>query len=128
METHNDPRLALPLLVRDRLFSIRVAQKRKDGSIHAGAWLDHMGDKTLFCFLIEIIERFSTCSLVLLQIVVRTICHTFQLLHPERELIFDVVGSLGIKGSIRVRDRKDAKFVPRHADVLVEFYSLFLPT
>ena len=57
MKSQHDARFHFPLFIRRVVFVIGVADQREHRPIDARARLDHVRDKTLFRFLIEIIER-----------------------------------------------------------------------
>ena len=111
MKTQHDSRFHFTLFIRRLVFGIGFADQRQHRAIDPGARLDHMRNEFLFCFFIEIFQRLSARFLVLRQIVIGPVSHAFQLLPTEREIVLDVVSSLGIKSAFRIRHGQHVQFV-----------------
>src|SRR5438552_843073 len=86
-----------------------------------------MRNESLLRLIIKILERFTATFLVLLQIVVSAIRNAFELLPSKREIVFDVVGALGIKGALSTRYIQHVQFRTPNTDVLVKLQPFFQP-
>ena len=64
---------------------------------------------------------------MLRQIVISPIRDTFQFLPSKREIVFDVVSSLGIERTFFVGNSEHVEFATRDSDVLVKLEPLFFP-
>ena len=103
MKPQNRPRFHFAFVVRRLVFRISFTNHREHSSIDASARLDDVRDKSLLCLLVEILERFAARFLMLRQIVVGAICHTFEFLSAKRKIVFDVVSAFGIKRALFIR-------------------------
>ena len=127
METQHGARLGISLFVGDGLFVERLANERERGAIHAGAGLDDMRHELFLRGFVEIIKRLAGMLDVLREIVIGAVGDALQLAHAKRELVFEVVGFLGIKRPLAVGNVVDFDLRARDADVLVKFQALLEP-
>src|ERR1700677_1873830 len=77
-----------------------------------------MRDDMRLRLLIEIVQRFTAELLVLAQIKIGSVRDSFQFLHPERELKFNVVRSFRIMSALLGRNRMNVQLVGRQADIV----------
>src|SRR4029453_14927448 len=127
MKPQKRPSFHLALVVRRLVLRISFTNHREHSSIDAGTRLDDVRDKSLLRLLVEILERFGARFLMLRQIVVGAIRHTFDFLAAEREIVFDVVSAFGIKRALLIRYVKEVQVCARYADVLIKLQALFFP-
>src|SRR6476620_11833952 len=103
MKPQKRPPFHFALVVRRLVLPISFTNHRKHSSIYAGTRLNDVRDKSLLCLLVEILERFAARFLMLRQIVVGAIRHTFELLPSKRKIVFNVVSAFGIKRALFIR-------------------------
>src|SRR6185369_189313 len=103
-ETHHNARFTFAFVVGYGVFVVGLADEGEHGAINPRARLDHMWHETLLRLFIEEIERLAADVLMLSQVVIGAISDAFEFLPAERKIVFDVVGALGIKGAIGIRD------------------------
>ena len=93
METQYKSRFHFAFFVGRFVFRVRLANQGQHCAIDAGARLHNVRNKSLFRFLIKILERLPAGFLMLGQIVIGAISNAFELLAAERKIVFDVIGS-----------------------------------
>src|ERR1043166_8704738 len=124
MESEDRPRLHFSLFIGRLVLGVGLANQRKHSAIHPGARLDHVRNKLLFRFFVEIFERLTAGFLVLGQIVIGPISDAFEFLAPKRKVIFDVVSAFGIKRALFVRHGQNMEMITWYPDVFVKLQKI----
>ena len=127
MESHHNPRFHFSFFIRGAVFVVSIANQRQHRPIDSRAWFDHVRDKALLGFLIEIIERLAAGLDMLLQIIIGAIRDPLQLLSPKGKFVFDVERAFGIKCALFFRHIQNVQSFPGNPDLLVKPDSLFQP-
>ena len=113
------PLLGPPGARRRLLHPVRVEEQDQQDPVHADGRFDHERQVPPFVFLVEVHEVLAAGLLVAAEVVVRAVGDPLQLAPPERELVLDVAGGLGVVRQLVGLVRADPELLLGHAELVV---------
>lgn len=119
VKAENDASFFRPFFVGDFFFRVSLTKKGKSGAIHAGTGLDNMGDKFFSGLFVEILEGLAAGGLVLFEVVIRPVSDALKFLRTEGESVEEVIGALGVKGTIVFRHVENGDLAAGEANGLI---------
>ncbi len=126
-EAHDGADVFFAVFFGEVFFFVGFTEEGKDGAIATGGGLDDVGNEFFFGGFVEVFEWLSRVFLVFGEVVVGAVGDAFQFLLSEGEVVFDVVGFLGVMSAFTVGDVEDVEFFTVEANFFVEAEAGFEP-
>lgn len=116
-----------PLLALDFFFIVGIDQAGQQSPVASGRGFNDVGNIFFLCLFVPITQVFAREFFVARQVEVGPVVDTFQLFPAEGELVFDVIGLLGVMGQVAGTMFMPAEIFGTDAEVEIKLLVLLFP-